>query len=336
LEAFFWYNTLSTVCGYFRGFACNLLIRIIGYKPRLKDSFVRKNRKTGFTLVELLVVISIIALLMGVLIPALSAARGRAQTIVCGANLKSYGYALIMYADSNRDKAPFSFSWLYSMKTILDDDDSGACRQECRWHYDVDKPDGTLWPYLQNIKAHMCPTFKAYAKITTCELADTHPVGMPYNPTYSYSMNRWLGLYCLPLYKTNDDAVKAKLLVPEPSLMLTRVKRTAQCFAFSEENMWTVGIRPSDGGKLYSRTGIGKNDLWLYALANNSTDLELRKKAEANFATYHNVSSGKRNEGYANAVFVDGHVTTVKGLPGYDAYLEFGRPYIGHEQLNIW
>ena len=45
-------------------------------------------------------------------------------------------------------------------------------------------------------------------------------------------------------------------------------------------------------------------------------------------------ASPAENEGYANAVFVDGHVSTVKGLAGYDAYFEFGRPYNGHENMN--
>jgi prepilin-type N-terminal cleavage/methylation domain-containing protein/prepilin-type processing-associated H-X9-DG protein len=312
-------------------------------KTHLKDWDLAKRHKTGFTLVELLVVIAIIALLMGVLLPALSAARARAQTIVCGANLKSYGYALVMYADANRDKAPFSFSWLYSMDTIfktasLGSDSTGICSvaesslkcpQMCRWHYDVDKPDGTLWPYLRSIKAHMCPTFKILSKTTTCWNPD-HKADLPYNPTYSYSMNRWLGLYCLELY-TSSEAKQELLLKAEPSLRLSQVKRTAQCFAFSEENMWTIDHREKDGNKYYSpESAIGKNDLWMYANKNN------KDSAVANFATYHNVSANKKNEGYANAVFVDGHVSTVKGLAGYDAYLEFGRPYIGHELLNIW
>jgi prepilin-type N-terminal cleavage/methylation domain-containing protein/prepilin-type processing-associated H-X9-DG protein len=302
---------------------------------------VRKNRKTGFTLVELLVVISIIGLLMGVLIPALAAARGRAQTIVCGANLKSYGIALTMYADSNRDKAPFSFSWLYSMATIDAGRISGKCPEECRWHYDVDKPDGTLWPYLQSIKAHMCPTFKILSKTTQCWYQKTHTPDMPYKPTYSYSMNRWLGFFPPEKYYTvpTDSAQAKAMIASEPSLMLTQVKRTAQCFAFSEENMWIipdtalgVPFRPGDGGKYYSAIPIGKNDLWLYA----DKRPEASGWAQSNFATYHNVSASKRDEGYANVVFVDGHVSTVKGLAGYDAYLEFGRPYIGHEQLGIW
>jgi prepilin-type N-terminal cleavage/methylation domain-containing protein/prepilin-type processing-associated H-X9-DG protein len=300
---------------------------------------VKNNRKTGFTLVELLVVISIIALLMGVLLPALAAARLRAQTVVCASNLKSYGTALYMYADTNNDKAPFSFSWLYAMKTILDNEKK--CPQECRWHYDKDKPDGTLWPYMRNIKAHICPTFKSLAKNTTCWNKDRHPRGgIPYNPTYCYSMNRWLGLFCPELYTTPDGPAHDALLAAEPSLRLSQVKRSAQCFAFSEENMWIIpdpetGIpaRPGDGNKFYSMVAIGKNDLWLYA------NKAWKEGAYSNFATYHNVSAGKKIEGKANVVFVDGHVSLIRGLAGYDAYFEFGRPYNGHEMMNngqIW
>ena len=285
---------------------------------------MQNNRKVGFTLVELLVVIAIIALLMGVLLPALNVARQRAQTVVCASNLKNYGSALYMYADTNNDKAPFSFSWLYSMAT-LSNTGWGGCPEMCRWHYDLDPPDGTLWPYVRNIKMHICPTFKALAKNATCTNPDHYP-GLRYNPTYCYSMNRWLGLYCPPLYYA-DEATQAILLAPEPSLRLSQVKRATQCCAFSEENFWAIDHRAGDGDKYYSVTPIGKNDLWLYANKN----LEY---AQGNLATYHNVSAGNRNEGSANIVYVDGHVSLTKGLAGYDAYFEYGRPYNGHENMN--
>ena len=54
--------------------------------------------KKGFTLVELLVVISIIAMLMGILMPALAKVRMIAQRLLCGTNLKGIGTAMAVYA----------------------------------------------------------------------------------------------------------------------------------------------------------------------------------------------------------------------------------------------
>jgi len=63
-------------------------------------------KKRGFTLVELLVVIGIIALLIGVLLPALSRARDRANKTKCLANLRTLGQAMLMYANAHKDRLP--------------------------------------------------------------------------------------------------------------------------------------------------------------------------------------------------------------------------------------
>lgn len=65
----------------------------------------------GFTLVELLVVIGVIALLIAILLPSLNRAREASRRIKCGANLRSIGQAFMIYAAENRGNFPRTY-WL--------------------------------------------------------------------------------------------------------------------------------------------------------------------------------------------------------------------------------
>jgi prepilin-type N-terminal cleavage/methylation domain-containing protein len=68
-----------------------------------------RQRKTAFTLVELLVVIGIIALLVSILLPALNRAREAAQRVQCLSNIRQIGTFVVMYANEYKDVAPVGF-----------------------------------------------------------------------------------------------------------------------------------------------------------------------------------------------------------------------------------
>jgi prepilin-type N-terminal cleavage/methylation domain-containing protein/prepilin-type processing-associated H-X9-DG protein len=291
------------------------------------------RKKTGFTLIELLVVIAIIALLLGILTPALSKVKRSAQTLICATNLKNYGPALQMYSQDNDDKAPFMVSWLFSQNTIAN---ASFVTKGCMWHNDRDVPDGSMWPYLSSKDVHLCPTFKNYAirgGKDGCPSASVHSMLTPFGPTYSYSMNWFLGFDWATLMDFDRQKLpnaSTMMYEREISMKLSRVKSAGQCFAFSEENLWAIDHRMDDRDMYYSANVLNDNALWLNA---NKTKPD---GATDNVATYHGVTDANKNEGVANILFVDGHVEAMKGSAGREAYLKYGKPYPGHEKMNVW
>lgn len=117
-------------------------------------------KSKAFTLIELLVVIAVIAVLMGILMPALSRAREQGKRAVCMSHLKQMQLAWTIYADENDGKIVNGDSGEYS----------GIHKNEKPWvqtdwranmtmlQKEEAIKDGAMWPYVSNLKAYHCPT----------------------------------------------------------------------------------------------------------------------------------------------------------------------------------
>lgn len=269
------------------------------------------RRFYGFTLIELLVVIAIIALLMGILMPALSKARDLAMGAACRGNLKNYTLAIAMYLDDNdgkfcdADKCYFSRSDAYSVETGI-----GSNYRHLRWcNGDVDlksHPEygGTLFPYLMDAKAFICPAFKRLAVRNSQDQffqADGATI-RNYKPWYNYTMNAFVG-------SRRPGITESRVL------NVSEVKNPATTFSFTEESSF-VDTQYNVSGLNDTFMAPGDDSMvqgWLNQVGDNPRLVVPGPEGVGPFwdtiAGFHHAPSGNKLGGRGTCAFLDGHVS---------------------------
>lgn len=146
------------------------------------NCFPNLRPESGFTLVELLVVVAIIAVLAAMLLPVLAKAKAKSHGAACASHLRQLGMALAFYAGDHASFFPrnimegsgSSEGWV----TIAGSWVLGNAKKD---RTDTNLREGVLWRYVQNVGVYKCPTARSTV------------IGQPGLPrTRSYSLSFWL------------------------------------------------------------------------------------------------------------------------------------------------
>lgn len=194
------------------------------FSRKTRESGIHRRCQGAFTLIELLVVIAVIALLMGIAIPAFSKARAMAYRITCGNRLKQLQLCWQMYVNDQDDKVPSNLATPFS--GVWRSDPNSWIGDSCAPH-DPDTTriaNGTFFRgnYNRSMELYRCPADKSRVR----SLAGVE-LGM--KRTRSYSMNNNVGGFNSkpPL---GPPAVYKATAIPSP----------AELFVFLDEHEETV------------------------------------------------------------------------------------------------
>ena len=269
------------------------------------------RRSHAFTLIELLVVIAVIALLLAILMPALSKAKDHAMGAACRGNLKNYTIAIVMYLDDNDGKFPAPEKCYFTQTAAFPVESGLSSYIHVRWcNGEINlrrHPEyaGPFFRYMGDARAFICPAYKrltAQGSEDHFYQADQGNIKL-YEPWYNYTMNAYLG-------SQNSGVEKSRVL------KISDVKHPATTFSFTEESA-RVDTAYNVSGLNDTFMVPGDDSMiagWFSQVgAENPRLVEPGPDGVGEFwdviAGFHHAPSGDKLGGKGNCAFLDGHVS---------------------------
>ena len=205
----------------------------------MTDRRVRTSRRGGFTLIELLVVIAVIALLVGLLLPALGPAREASRTTKCLSAQRQFSLALVMYLNAHDERFPPAITGVYTAGPVYGWDFT---------HYSDGRVEpGVLWDGLAPLEIAQCPSLYGEASETANYAGDPY-TGFNYNTSYLGGPTEPVGGWAL-----------AGVSAP-PTARLAEVMRPDGCAAFGDGGFGQSAYGGSGANKFMRSPWVGERD----------------------------------------------------------------------------
>jgi len=179
----------------------------------------------GFTLIEFLVVIAIIAILAALLLPALSKAKATGQSTACLSNLKQLQAGYLMYPDDNAGYLPVDKAITVALGDIANQAGSWVIGNAQLDANPTNIQNGTIFRYVGALDVYHCPADKSTV---------TKQPGL--TRLRSYSLSGWLNCYFTAYGEDLDPNTFA-----QDQVKLSTVRRPANVFAFIDEHEQSIG-----------------------------------------------------------------------------------------------